>query len=80
MNTYTAKFQNGHSVARNSKREYQAAWAIFQPNATLPDDYGFSATSELAQKAATARANWLAKNIAGCQNGYTIFVAEAVGA
>ena len=80
MNNYTAEFENGFEITRNSKRDYEGAWAIFQPAAELPDDYGFSASVELAQKAASARANWLTKNIAGCQNGYTIYTAKAVGA
>jgi hypothetical protein len=80
MNSYKAQFENGFEITRNSKRNYAAAWAIFQPGAERPDDYGFSATVELAAKAGQARANWLAKNIAGCQNGYTIHTTERVGA
>lgn len=78
MNSYKAQFENGFTVTRNSKRDYQAAWAIFQPSAELPDDWGFSATPELALKAGSARANWLAKNVMGCQNGYTIYTTEKV--
>jgi hypothetical protein len=78
MINYKAKFQNGFDITRNSKRDYETAWAIFQPGAELPDDYGFSASLELAKKAASSRANWLTKNIADCQNGYTIYTTKAV--
>ncbi len=54
MNTYTATFANGKTVTRKTKNEYTHAWLVTwtRVDGVQVSDSGFSASFELAQKAA----------------------------
>jgi hypothetical protein len=50
MSKFTATFEDGTTTARNSKKEYAAAWMVFYSNGKR--GFGFSADATSAEKAA----------------------------